>query len=155
MHNIMAFNAKVNVGEHYCWYVPLSLDVLFCLIRYMKFRRLAGQQGATPAAVNSLLGFSDKGFTECYLHNFDLFSKFIKNHSRSRPYSFSNSLPPPVVGCASKVMMKLNLFVMSSLHFMMYVHCALYDICLSLDVREVTFQCYFQYANFEWIFRYM
>ena len=42
---------------------------------------------------------------------------------RSRPYSFSNSLPPPVVGTASKVFdMVSNISLIKTSHFILHFH---------------------------------
>merc|ERR1719285_1446205 len=51
--------------------------------------------------INSTLGKALGGAAGGYTTGSQQLIKILRQ--RSRPYSFSNSLPPPVVGCASKV----------------------------------------------------
>lgn len=59
-----------------------------------------GMQGAADI-INSTLGKALGGAAGGYTVGSSQLISLLRQ--RSRPYSFSNSLPPPVVGCASKV----------------------------------------------------
>jgi len=59
-----------------------------------------GMQGAADI-INSTLGKALGGAAGGYTVGSSQLVSLLRQ--RSRPYSFSNSLPPPVVGCASKV----------------------------------------------------
>merc|ERR1712212_1117440 len=59
-----------------------------------------GMTGAVDI-INSTLGKALGGAAGGYTCGSDQLIGLLRQ--RSRPYSFSNSMPPPVVGCASKV----------------------------------------------------
>jgi glycine C-acetyltransferase len=71
--------------------------VICCCRGTEEYFGLEGRVDFINSTLGKALGGAAGGYTACKREVVDLLRQ------RSRPYLFSNSLPPPVVACASKV----------------------------------------------------
>ena len=77
---------------------------------------IKGRVDIINSTLGKALGGAAGGYTSGNRELIDLLRQ------RSRPYLFSNSLPPSVVGCASKVRVNTQKFVINNIENLILLH---------------------------------
>ena len=94
------------------------------MLHVVHTQALGGAAGGYTCGSEQLIGILRQ---RCHFYHFEnsqtevsleITFTILKIQLRSRPYSFSNSLPPPVVGCASKV--KCHCYYLPKEHFVSF-----------------------------------